>query len=83
MKKIATKSYVESQVQNIRLDPNRLKNPNRQDQQDPRVRTFQQALTTLRVPGFTALSNSDAILLNTIQMEIRKKLRSFGVQPGF
>jgi hypothetical protein len=83
MKKIATKSYVESQVQNIRLDPNRLKNPNRQDQQDPRVRTFQQAFTTLNLPGFTALSNSDAILLNTIQMEIRKKLRSFGVQPGF
>ena len=83
MKKIATKSYVSAQMQTIKFDPKRLKNPNQQVQQDPRIRTFQQAFTTLSLPSITALSIPDYQMLDTIQSEIRKKLRSFGGQPGF
>lgn len=83
MKKIATKSYVEAQMQTLRFDPKRLKNPQQQPQNDPRIRTFQQAFATLGLNGITAISQPDTMVLDSIQMEIRKKLRSFGVQVGF
>jgi len=83
MKKIATKSYVESQVQNFRFDPKRLMNPQQQPQNNPKINAFQQSFFTLGLNGISAISQPDSIILNNIQMEIRKKLRSFGIQVGF
>lgn len=83
MKKIATKSYVQAQQQTVTFNPAMLKNVNQQQQNDPRVKAFQQAFMTLNINGFTALSQSDAILLDGIQQGIRKKLRMFGVKVGF
>ena len=84
MKKIATKSYVQAQQsQTVTFSPNRLKSPNQQQQSDPKVRTFQQAFSTLNVNSLTALSQSDAMILNTIQQQLRQKLRAFGVQVSF
>lgn len=75
--------YKISQMQNLRFDPKRLRNPNQPNQIDPRVRTFQQAFTSFGLNGVTQLSQADVMALDSIQMEIRKKLRSFGVQVGF
>lgn len=75
--------YKTSQLQTLKFDPKRLRNPNQPNQIDPRVRTFQQAFTTLGLNGVTQLSQADVMALDSIQMEIRKKLRSFGVQVGF
>jgi len=75
--------YKTSQMQTLKFDPKRLKNPNQPNQIDPRVRTFQQAFTALALNGITQLSQADVMALDSIQMEIRKKLRSFGVQVGF
>jgi len=84
MKKIATKSYVKAQQsQTVTFSPNRLKSPNQPQQSDPKVRTFQQAFSTLNVNSLTALSQSDAMILNTIQQQLRQKLRAFGVQVSF
>ncbi len=84
MKKIATKSYVEAQQsQTVTFSPNRLKSPNQPQQSDPKIKTFQQAFTTLNVSAITGLSQSDAMILNTIQQQLRQKLRSFGVQVSF
>jgi len=83
MKKISTKSYIESQMQTLRFNPNRLKNPQQQPQNDPRIKTFQQAFTSLGLNGISSISQPDTMVLDSIQMEIRKKLRSFGVQVGF
>jgi len=84
MKKIATKSYVEAQQsQTVTFSPNRLKSPNQPQQSDPKIKTFQQAFTTLNVSAITGLSQSDAMILNTIQQQLRQKLRSFDVQVSF
>jgi hypothetical protein len=83
MKKIISKSYIESQFNSIRFDPKRLKSPQNNNQNDPRIKTFHQSFISAGLNTINSLSQSDAILLNEIQDQIRKKLRFFGVQVGF
>lgn len=73
MKNITTKSYVQAQ-QTVTHDP---KSP-QQQQSDPKVISFQQAFTSLGLSIMTSLSEPDAMTLNQIQTEIRKKLRMVG-----
>lgn len=83
MKKIASKSYVQAQQQTVTFDPKRLKSP-QQLQNDPKIKAFQQSFTSLSLAGMSSLSESDAMILNQIQTEIRKKLRMVGfTRMGF
>lgn len=82
MKKIATKSYVAAQVQTIKMNPNLMKNPNNPNQNNPKIAKFQQDFTVLALTGITNISEPDAMILNNIQTEIRKKLRMVGMTPG-
>lgn len=75
--------YKTSQMQNIKFDPKRLKDPNQINQLNPKIRTFQQSFVALGLSGITQMSQVDAVAMDAIQSEIRKKLRSFGVQVGF
>lgn len=78
-----TNWYKTAQNQTLKFDPKRLKNPNQPNQSDPKIRAFQQAFISLGLNGIIQASQSDIIILDSIQSEIRKKLRSFGVQVGF
>lgn len=83
MKKIDTKSYVQAQQRTVTFDPKRLKSP-QQLQNDPKVKTFQQAFSALSLAGMTTLSEPDAMILDQIQTDIRKKLRMVGfTRMGF
>jgi hypothetical protein len=82
MKKIATKSYVSAQTQTVKVNPNLMRNPNSPNQSNPKIAKFQQDFAVLALPGITNISEPDAMILNNIQEEIRKKLRMAGMTPG-
>lgn len=83
MKQIQSSSYVQAQQQTVTFDPKRLKNQQGQ-QNDPRIRTFQQAFNTLSLQSITNLTEADAMALNDIQTKIRQKLRMVGfTRMGF
>lgn len=48
---------------------------------NPKVVKFNNDFKLMQINTFTTLSPTDATILNTIQANIRQKLRALGVQP--
>lgn len=83
MNKIKTKSFEKiSQTQTVKFDPSKIKTMDDNFQTAPQLKSFIMSFKSLNLNGIE-INQQDAINLDAIQKEIRRKLRSLNFQVGF